>query len=91
MNEAVLTVEDAAAHFDELVERIHANREAALIVKGGRPLARIVPLPALGEMSDDLRAFLRQWQKDRPEPDEQFASAIEESRRIAPAPRDPWE
>ena len=91
MNETVLSVEDAARCLPELVERIHAGGEAALLVKSGRPLARIVPVPAPGEVAEDLIAFLRRWRVEHPEPDEQFAEVIEASRRAVPPPRDPWD
>jgi len=73
MSESVVTIEEAARCLSELVERIHANGEAAVLVKAGRPLARIVPIrPAV----DDLVAFLRRWRIEYPEPDEQLAEAI---------------
>lgn len=77
MGEAMLTVEEAAARLGELVERVHARREAAVIVKEGRPLARIVPLPAPGESADDLIDFLRHWRIEYPQPDDQLAESIE--------------
>jgi prevent-host-death family protein len=91
MSEAIVTVEDAAARLDELVERVYGKRETTVIVKGGRPLARIVPLPALGEVSNDLLDFLRRWRTEHPEPDEQFADAVTESRRSVQPARDSWE
>jgi antitoxin (DNA-binding transcriptional repressor) of toxin-antitoxin stability system len=89
MSETVLTIEDAARCLPDLVERIHATGGAALLVKAGQPLARIVAVPA--KAADDLIAFLRQWRIEHPEPDEQFAQAIEESRKDLRPPRDPWE
>ncbi len=91
MNETVLTVEDAARCLPDLVERIHAGGEAALLVKSGRPLARIVAVQDREQVADDLIAFLRRWRIEHPEPDEQFAEAVEESRRSVKPPRDPWE
>jgi len=91
MSEAVVTVEDAAARFGELVERVHTQREAAVIVKAGRPLARIVPIPAPGEVAEDLIDFLRRWQIEYPEPDEGLAQSIAESRQGIQTPSDPWD
>jgi antitoxin (DNA-binding transcriptional repressor) of toxin-antitoxin stability system len=91
MSETVLSVEDAARCLADLVERVHANGEAAVLVKAGRPLARIVPVPPPGQVAEDLIAFLRRWRAEHPDPDEQFAEAIEESRRAVRTPRDPWE
>lgn len=89
MSETALTVEDVAACLPDLVERVHARREAAVLVKSGRPVARIVPVPAPGEVVEDLIAFLRRWRIEYPEPDEQLAAEIDESRRAVQPPHDP--
>jgi prevent-host-death family protein len=91
MSETVLSVEDAAACLSELVERVHTRREATVITVSGRPVARIVPLPVAIEGSEDLIAFLRRWRSQYPEPDEQFARAIEESRAGVRPPKNPWD
>ena len=90
MNETVVTIEDAARCLPDLVERVHAGEETALLVKSGRPLARIVPVPKVND-NEDLIAFLGRWSIEPPEPDEQFAEAIEESRKAVRPPHDPWE
>jgi antitoxin (DNA-binding transcriptional repressor) of toxin-antitoxin stability system len=87
MSETVRTIEDAVRCLPELVERIHARGEAALLVKSGRPLARIVPVPARGPRAEDLIAFLRRWRSEHPEPDESLA----EGQRAIHPPRDPWQ
>jgi antitoxin (DNA-binding transcriptional repressor) of toxin-antitoxin stability system len=91
MSETVMTIEEAARCLSDLVERVHANGEAAVLVKSGRPLARIVPFRSQAAVVQDLIAFLRQWRIEHPEPDEQFAEVIQESRRGIQPPRDPWE
>jgi antitoxin (DNA-binding transcriptional repressor) of toxin-antitoxin stability system len=90
MSEIVITLEDAASRLPELVEHVHAQREAAVIVKSGRPIVRIVPVPVPGESSEDLIAFLGRWRRDYPEPDDGLAEAIEESRRAVQPPRNPF-
>ena len=91
MNETVIPIEEAAACLPELVERIHANHEAAVIVKSGRSMVRIVPVAAPGVSSEVLIAFLRRWRIEHPEPDDQFSEAIGESRRTVRPPRNPWD
>jgi antitoxin (DNA-binding transcriptional repressor) of toxin-antitoxin stability system len=91
MSETVIKLEDAARCFPELVERVHATGEAALLVKAGQPFVRIVTVPAREQNVDDLIAFLRQWRNEYPEPDEQFGDVIAESRRTVRPPHDPWE
>ncbi len=91
MSETVLTIEDAARCLSDVVERVNASGEAALLVKSGRPLARIVPLPASEQGAEDLITFLRRWRIEHPEPDEQLSEAIAESRGAVRPPHDPWE
>ncbi len=86
----MLTIEDAARSLAEVVERVQSRGEAAVLTKAGKPVARIVPVPA-AQSTDDLIAFLRQWRIDHPEPDEQFGEAIEDSRKAVRPPHDPWE
>ena len=91
MNANVLNVEDAARCLADLVDRVHASGEPALLVKSGKPIARIVSVPDRANGTGDLITFLRQWRVEHPEPDEQFGDAIEESRKSVRPPHDPWE
>ncbi|MGH7136185.1 MAG: type II toxin-antitoxin system prevent-host-death family antitoxin [Pirellulales bacterium] len=86
----MLTIEDAARHLDDVVERVRAKGEPAILVKSGRPVARIVPVASARRASDDLIAFLRRWRAEHPEPDEDFSDAIQESRQCQGPSRDPW-
>jgi antitoxin (DNA-binding transcriptional repressor) of toxin-antitoxin stability system len=88
MSETTLTIEDAARSLPERVERLRANGEAAVLVKSGQPLARIVPVGRSEHATEDLVAFLRLWRREHPEPDEEFARAIEESRQADRPHRD---
>ena len=91
MYETVVTIEDAVRTLPDLVEKVRASGESALLVKSGRPMARIVAVPQTDQGSEDLIAFLRRWRIEHPEPDESFSEAIEDSRRNTQLPHDPWE
>ena len=91
MKETVVTIEDAARCLPDLVERVHAHGDQALLVKSGEPLARIVPVTRGEHGSDDLCAFLARWRQEHPEPDERLGEAIAESRKSVQPPHDPWE
>ena len=91
MHETAITIEDAARCLPELVDRVCASGEAALLTKFGMPRARIVPVTNPIKAADELSGFLRRWRHEHPEPDEQFAQALEESRKSIRPPRDPWE
>lgn len=90
MNETVLTIEDAARTLADVVERVRTRGEAALLTKSGEPVARIIPV-AGARSTEELIAFLRRWRREHPEPDEQFAEAVEEGRKAIRPPHDPWE
>ncbi len=91
MSEAVVTIEDAAFRLAELVEEVSASGEAAVLTKAGRAVARITPIaPSVGPPGD-LIDFLRRWQAEYPEPDDQLAEVIAESRRGVSPALDPWE
>ena len=90
MSDPVVTIEDAASRLGEIVDRVHGNGEAVVIVRGGEPVVRIVPVGLPGGRSRDLISVLRVWRENHPEPDDQFAEVIEESRRAIRPPRDPW-
>ena len=81
MSEAIVTAEDAALRLAELVDEVSARREAAVLTKAGRPVARILSIPPASEPSGDLIDPLRRWRTEHPEPDGQRAEAIAESRR----------
>jgi antitoxin (DNA-binding transcriptional repressor) of toxin-antitoxin stability system len=73
------------------VDRVHERGETALLVKGGRPCARIVPVPAPDQKTADLLAFLPRWRLEHLDPDEPFAAVIEASRNGIRPPHYPWE
>jgi antitoxin (DNA-binding transcriptional repressor) of toxin-antitoxin stability system len=91
MSEIVLTIEDAARSLPDVVDRVHASGETALLTRSGQAIARIVPVPGQRQAADDLIAFLHRWRSAHPDPDLQFADAIELSRGAVQAPHDPWE
>lgn len=86
-----MTIDDAARCLPELAERVHASGESALLIKSGRPFVRMVPVENSAIVATDLIAFLRRWRVEHPEPDEQFAKAMADSRSVVRPPHDPWE
>lgn len=91
MSETIITVEHAATCLPELVERIHTGGQAAILVKGGQPMVRMVPIEPAGKPSNELTAFVREWRTKHPDPDDAFADAIQESRQGMQVPRNPWD
>jgi prevent-host-death family protein len=52
--EKTITVTEAARHFADVVERTHRRRESTLVLKKGKPVARIVPVPARAKTGREL-------------------------------------
>lgn len=91
MSESVLTIEDAARRLPEVVDHVRSSGESAILTKSGEPVVRIVPVATSSNHTEELINFLRRWRAEHPEPDEQFAEAIEDSRRAIRTPIDPWQ
>lgn len=56
-----LTVTEAARNFSDVVSRAYYRREITVLLKGGKPVARIMPVasaPVTGRMSADRWAGL---------------------------------
>jgi antitoxin (DNA-binding transcriptional repressor) of toxin-antitoxin stability system len=87
MSESALSIEDAARCLPEVVDRIRASGEPAVLLKSGEPVARVVPVPPQAHGSTELIKFLRRWRLEHPEPDSQFADAIEQSRQAIRPPQ----
>ena len=43
MKKTVITVTEAARHFADCINRVHYRHQSFVLVKNGKPLARIVP------------------------------------------------
>ncbi len=78
-----MTVTDAARHFSELIGRVHYRRESAVLLKSGKPVARVLPAhkPRTGR---DLAAIWNNLPHLSVKEAEAFAQDVEVSRRGIP-------
>ena len=78
-----MTVTEAARHFSELISRVHYRGESALLFKGGRPMAKVLPAhkPRTGR---DLAAIWGRLPHLSIKEAEAFGRDIEESRSNLP-------
>jgi prevent-host-death family protein len=43
MKKTTITVTDAARHFADYVNRVHTRNESFVLLKNGKPVARLIP------------------------------------------------
>lgn len=85
-----LSVTDAARNFSDLVSRVHYQGEPALLVKGGRPMVRLLPArsPATGR---DLAASWPSIRHLDPAEATAFGRELISARRKLPKLRSKWD
>lgn len=83
-----ISVEQAAASLDALLDRVNASGESVIIERGGKPVGRLTPT-SQATMSN-LVGLLESWQKS----DDGWADAVEEAVRAGNQPlipESPWD
>ena len=85
-----MTVTEAARHFSEFINRVHYRGESAMLLKGGKPVAKVLPArkPRTGR---DLAEIWGRLPHLNAEEAEAFQRDIEESRRNLPTPEAKWD
>ncbi len=93
MIQRTLTVTEAARHFADLINRVYYRNESALLLKNGKPVARIVPVDVepVRRTAAEIAALWDDLPHLPPEEAEAFARDIDQARRELPPLGDPWE
>lgn len=85
-----ITVTEAARNFSDVISRTFYRHETTVLLKGGKPVASIVPVAPSTITGSELAAL---W-ADLPHLDasdgDAFARELESATLSLPAPRDPW-
>jgi len=86
-----ITVTELARGLSDVINRATYRGEEFLVLRGGKPVARITPVPASARARDLPSIF----EKELPALDKDdlaaFATDLEESRKeMNASPRDPW-
>lgn len=78
-----MTVTEAARHFSEFISRVHYRGESAMLLKGGKPVAKVLPVqkPRTGR---DLAAVWSRLPHLSVKEAESFGRDVEESRSSLP-------
>jgi prevent-host-death family protein len=91
MSETAVPVAEAARDFLRVLDLVETRREPATLVRDGKPVARLVPVPDLAATCGELA---ERWEKlERLPPDEaqRFADDIERARGSLPPLRSAWD
>ena len=79
MNAIALSVTDVARHFSEYINRVAYKGERFVLLKSGREVAELKPVPA-GRRLSDLAALLKTSAKLTPDEAESFERDMESAR-----------
>ena len=87
-----ISVTEAARNFADFVSRVFYRGERFVLERGGRPVARLVPVPRGGRLGD-LPALLEAVPRLSTEDAEALARDVRDARDSVPAlpDGDPWE
>jgi len=84
-----MTVTEAARHFSEFISRVHYRGESTLLIKGGKPVAKVLPAhkPRMGR---DLAVLWGGLPHLSAKKAEAFGQDIEGARRNLPPLAATW-
>lgn len=91
MNDRVMTVTEAARGFSDLVNRTYYRGESTVLVRGGEPVAKVVPLVAERVQAKDWLARWNEMPHLMSEEAESFGLSIESARKNLMNPSSPWD
>lgn len=92
MSEQTVSVSEAAKHFAGLVARVVRRRESALLLKRGKPVARLVPLEPRPKTGRELAKAWSKRARLSPEEAAVFEDDLTEARRkLLPVKAPSWE
>ena len=87
----IVTVTEASRGFADLVNRVFYRRESAVLMRGGKPVAKIVPVDEPAKTGGELASL----SPDLPHLDlveaEAFAHDLEGFRSALPLPASKWD
>jgi prevent-host-death family protein len=85
-----ITVTEAARHFSDLINRVRYRHEGAILLKGGKPVARIGPVRT-ATTGRELVERMNDHPWLEPEEAELFASDVFSARGNLPQLQSKWE
>jgi antitoxin (DNA-binding transcriptional repressor) of toxin-antitoxin stability system len=90
-SETAVPVAEAAEDFLKLLDRVERERKSAVIVREGKPVATLSPVPGPTLTSVELADRCERWSRLPPEEANSFADDLESARRNLPPLRSAWD
>jgi antitoxin (DNA-binding transcriptional repressor) of toxin-antitoxin stability system len=91
MSEIAITATDAAKDFLRLLDAVERRRETAVLLREGRPVATISPLPGAALTGGELAERWAKLPKLPPEEAGAFADDLERARASLPLLKPAWD
>lgn len=91
MNEIAIPVAEAAKDFLKLLDLVERKGESAVLVREGKAVATLNPVPGPVLTSAELADRCVRWTKLPPEEANAFADDIEAARRNLPPLKSAWD
>jgi prevent-host-death family protein len=86
-----VTVSEAARGFSDLINRVHYRNESALLTKGGKPVAKIVPVASGAKTGQELAAHWTTFPHLSAAAADSFSDDLALARKSLPKVKDQWE
>jgi antitoxin (DNA-binding transcriptional repressor) of toxin-antitoxin stability system len=91
MSETAISVAEAAKDFLRVLERVERRRESAILVREGKPVATLSPLPNAAMTCAELAERWPKLEKLSPDEADAFADDLEHARANLPPLRPAWD
>jgi antitoxin (DNA-binding transcriptional repressor) of toxin-antitoxin stability system len=90
MSETAISVAEAAKDFLRLLDRVERKGELAILLREGKPVATLTPLPSPATTCAELAERWANLEKLAPDEANAFADDIERARAKLPPLRPAW-
>ena len=91
MSETAISVAEAAKDFLRVLDRVERQRESAILVREGKPVATLSPLPSAAMSCAELAERWPKLEKLSPDEADAFADDLEHARANLPPLRPAWD
>lgn len=91
MSENAIPVAEAVKDFLRVLDRVESRREPTTLVRDGRPVARVIPLPQPAGTCEELASRWEKIPRLAPDEAEAFASDLERARSSLPPLKPAWD